>query len=436
MKTAHAGFSMLVAMLGLFAAVASGHQPAGGDAPGIPAASPTTQPAGAAAQEGAPMKVIVTAIEGIAQVRASASDPWHKPIVGQEYLEGAEFRTGPASAVQFQIPPDQVITLDRLGTLKILRASFKDGKIVTDLGMKYGRTRYDIEAGGRAYDAKVHSPNSVLAIRGTHVSLYDQPPFAPEAVSLTGRASFTDAKKSLRFGGTGKTEVDTQLRSPAELALSRTLVDPRGKFSGRTEAEQAQQLALTVYGGSDFSTIGVLALIQLAREGKFNGTVTGVLPIQSELVFTLSWTSPPGAATASVATEIDLTVTSPLGEVLSPKTPAVPSGGVLQNVGPSVNGSGFETAIWPTSFPPGVYGLKLVLVQGTSVPYTLTAILNPTTIGAELGPNGQPFTGTLTTDNPTQTNSVDAVTSGTPGLATATVLRKQAVAAHTAAKQR
>ena len=33
---------------------------------------------------------------------------------------------------------------------------------------------------------EIRSPSSVLALRGTKVSLYDQPPFTPRATSLTG----------------------------------------------------------------------------------------------------------------------------------------------------------------------------------------------------------------------------------------------------------
>ena len=62
--------------------------------------------------------------------------------------ENAEFRTGPRSAVRFTIPPDQTVTLDRLGTVKVLEAINNNGKLTTNLGMKYGRTRYDIEAAG------------------------------------------------------------------------------------------------------------------------------------------------------------------------------------------------------------------------------------------------------------------------------------------------
>src|SRR2546421_56146 len=85
--------------------------------------------------------------------------------------------------------------------VEILRANFENGKVFTDLGMKYGRTRYDIEAAAREHDAKVRSPSSVLAVRGTQFIAQDEAPFPARAVSLDGRVMFRDAKKLVAFGG-------------------------------------------------------------------------------------------------------------------------------------------------------------------------------------------------------------------------------------------
>src|SRR5438045_9342050 len=84
----------------------------------------------------------ITAIEGIVQVRQNEDAPWQKAVVGMKLSEGAEFRTGPHSAVRFEIPPDQTVTLDRLGTVKLIEAIQKQDTVKTDLGMKYGRARY------------------------------------------------------------------------------------------------------------------------------------------------------------------------------------------------------------------------------------------------------------------------------------------------------
>src|SRR5204863_7699799 len=120
----------------------------------------------------------------------------------------------------------QTVQLDRLGTVKVLESISDGGKLRTNLGMKYGRTRYDIEAAGREHDSTITSPSSTLAVRGTKVSVLDQRPFPAEAVSLTGRAEFRDFKKRVFFGGrnAGKTTVNTQTGNAAALALGQSVV--------------------------------------------------------------------------------------------------------------------------------------------------------------------------------------------------------------------
>ena len=48
------------------------------------------------------------------------------------------------------MPPNQSITLDRLGTIKVLQAIKQKDEYKTDVGMKYGRTKYEVQAAGIA----------------------------------------------------------------------------------------------------------------------------------------------------------------------------------------------------------------------------------------------------------------------------------------------
>jgi len=198
-------------------------------------AQETTQPADQKVEH---LKVTVTGVEGLVQVRTGEDQAWQKATLGMELNEQAEFRTGPKSAVRFIIPPDQTVTLDRLGTVKVLQAVNQNGKLKTNLGMKYGRTRYDIEAAGQEHESTIASPSSTLAVRGTKVSLYDQRPFVAEAVSLTGRAQFRDIHKQLAFGGkgAGKTQVNTSKDSAAAVSLVGSFLDPTVALA-RTDSE-------------------------------------------------------------------------------------------------------------------------------------------------------------------------------------------------------
>src|SRR5690349_10177620 len=114
----------------------------------IQATQPAATQAGIVLPDG-PLTITITGVEGNVQARTSPDQKWQPAVVGQQFPEGSELRTSTKSAVRFSIGDNQVITLDRLGTIQILRANFANGKFITDLGMKYGRTRYDIEGAGR-----------------------------------------------------------------------------------------------------------------------------------------------------------------------------------------------------------------------------------------------------------------------------------------------
>src|SRR3954449_9874353 len=111
------------------------------------------------------LPISVTGVEGMVQVREGSDKPWQKAVVGMTVSEGAEFRTGPRSAVRVLIPPDQTITLDRLGEIKLMQAIQQGNVVKTKVGMPYGRTRYDIEEAGIEHQSQLVSPSSTLAIR-------------------------------------------------------------------------------------------------------------------------------------------------------------------------------------------------------------------------------------------------------------------------------
>ena len=134
------------------------------------------------------MHIYVVAVSGLVQVRQAEDQPWFVASTNMVLSEGAELRTGPHSSVTCVIPPDQTFTLDRLGTVRVADAFRNGNKVKTDLLMKYGRTHYEIQSAGLEHEASITSPSSTLAVRGTTVSLYDQPPFVPLAISYTGRA--------------------------------------------------------------------------------------------------------------------------------------------------------------------------------------------------------------------------------------------------------
>ncbi len=328
-----------------------------------PAAEPASQPADLKLPDG-PLKLTITGVRGMAQFRVPPEESWKKAEKDQELSEGAELRTGPKSAVQIQIRPDQTVTVDRLGILKIDRATLASGKCVTAVSMPYGRTRYDIDAANREYDATVRSPNSTLGIRGTRVSLLDQRPFPPEAVSLTGTAQFRNIRRQLVALGSkngGKVKVSGDKSSPGAFALDQAVVDPT--LSGARTASEQPLVSSLLSRGAVFEIDRNLD-IPVVRGGTVPQTDAELVPLLpgSRLNFVIRWNSD---------VDLNLGIVTPMTKDAFPATGSVqgetvyPARGLTQS--PSglkipydhrggANG-GIEVAYWPQQFAKGTYAV-------------------------------------------------------------------------------
>jgi hypothetical protein len=326
--------------------------------------------------------------------------------------------------VQFKIPPDQIYRLDRLGSTKVARAVFDGKKVTTDVGLQKGRVGLDvvrgaakesaaaprqdrdlalqIEAAGVEYDSTIRSPNAALAVRGTKVSLYDQPPFAPEAVSLTGRAVFRNARRQLvAFGGQAKAKVQADQTSAAEQALDVATIDPHSPVT--QSVYDARQEALVVQRGGF-----VRGDVLVGNSSVTDAELTNLLP--GYLNFVLRWDGGPARKLA----DLNLAVISPLSSPTSPdfvanppftvslapgdpnaealrveKYPRTsPSGGKISknHVGPE----GLEIASWPQTYPVGTYKVAVFdLVDATTPP---AEVKDPVNFNVSVFLNGQKLT--------------------------------------------
>jgi hypothetical protein len=340
-----------------------------------------------------PLKGRITGVRGLVEVKLTEGAPWQAAKEGLIVDEGGEFRTGPRSAVQFVIEPDQTITLDRLGTVKLLTAVKQaSGKTKTDLGMKYGRTRYDISAGGLEHESTIRSPNSTLAVRGTMVSLTDTRPFPPEAVSLTGTAQFQAFKRqTMAFGGKGgKSRVDSSAGSAAETALNSSVLDP--SISRARDPAEAALIADVISRG---------ATVTLDRETGFRTVSGGTVPTDKEIVnllpgnlnFVLKWT-----ANANLDLIIGYQAKDHPGTLYPSKELFFnqDDGKIPFDHQGGPNG-GFEIASFPANFPRTSYIGGVNHVSGPTTPATFQAYVN-----------GKPFDilGLDITGQPTVTKTV------------------------------
>jgi hypothetical protein len=256
------------------------------------------------------LAVIVTGVEGPdVQVRAADDQPWVPARRGMKLGESAEFRTGPKSAVRFFIRPNHVFTLDRQGSLKVLQAYKDQAKVKTDMGLEHGRVRvaverlpdqadpYRVEDAGLERECTIHSPNTALAVRGTLVSLYDQPPFAPEAVSLTGRAVFENVRRErvTLAGRRGAAARVSGAQTGAAEHAEQNASLPADSPEARNDFENQEVARVVSRGG--FTVGDVLVGNSAGLPQRFPG----------DLNFVLNWT---GTAT-SVLNDLNLVVISP-----------------------------------------------------------------------------------------------------------------------------
>lgn len=352
----------------------------------VQAAMLADAPAPAATQKGVEsLKVTIAEVSGNVQVRSDDTQPWQPAKVGAVVGEGAEFRTGPRSSVRCTIPPDQSFTLDRLGTVKVLQA-LKDGnKLKTDMLMKYGRTKYSVEAAGLEHEGTIASPSGTLAVRGTVVSMYDQPPFVPEAVSYTGQAHFRDIHRQVNFGGAnaGKQTLDTSKDSAAETALNNGVIDP--KFAGARTNSERQFIASEVARGGvvSFDPIAQIAVVTGGTPIRDDNQLVKTLPGKLDIV--ARWFGP-----ADVNLEVFVDLRNPLQALLNSPNgfqaseflyPGYglnhsKSGGTIpfdHRGGPN---GGTEIAFWNTPPKGAVYGVGALLISGNPVDLKINAFLD------------------------------------------------------------
>ena len=285
------------------------------------------------------LEIVITGVQKTVQYREKEGGAWNRVEVGQALPVGAELRTGLGSAVRFRVGETQTVTLDRLGTIKVIDAIEQVGKIKTDVGMKYGRTRYDVEAAGIEHESTIHSPGASLAVRGTLMGL-DVDPFRTSLWSDDGASQVDPVRRNLqqlKIGGKAR-RANMRVRdgTPGRTGYVRTINDPKGQFP-RTEDEMEALAQNQGMGGVD--TNNVIP----ARSGG------GTIPVEKSLKFVLNWT---GGSYST--TDLDLTVMSPLSEFLDPKGLLhVPSGG--KHNGDRMGMNALEDAAWLNNRPGGTY---------------------------------------------------------------------------------
>jgi hypothetical protein len=362
----------------------------------------TTSPASGA------LNIHVTAVQGQAQYRSDSGAKWKPVEANTDLPEGVEFRTGPKGAIQFTVGTDQVFRVDRLTVVKVLQANLNsDGTIRTDVGMTYGRVSKDVDLPAHPHQDTITTPCSTLAVRGTQVSMYDQPPYTPEAISLTGTALFhfngsTQFAFGSKGGGTNKVAGDTV--GAAQNQLNTGFVDPNGNFAGHTSTDV--QNIQNNPGAPPPGPVGNITqhtgqiiggMTQMTDNSGGGGSFT-----PGSIAAEFSW------AGNTSDTVVGFTIVDPKGDVFSSLNPPVitqNSRGPLfigsatanQSNGDEADIAGFEEFIYGTtatnSFPAGNYKITVILegAEGETLQQIPFASVNGEVVAIEIPPgSGSP----------------------------------------------
>jgi hypothetical protein len=271
--------------------------------------------------------------------------------------------------------------------------------------MKYGRTRYDIEAAGQEHESTISSPSSTLAVRGTKVSLYDQRPFRVEAVSLTGRADFREGKKQLAFGGknAGKTKVAQGETTVGSVALAEAVLDPSITFA-RSGSERSLVGSLLSRGAT--STFDRENQMQVLFGGTHPLTDQQLIPtLPGTLNFVLRWDS-----NVDLNLGVSNNVGGAGGEFVFPALGLnkTPSGGQIDFDHRGGPNGGIEVAYWKGWAPAGSYGIGVFIAKGSDpVPATVDVFLGGQRLGIFDG------TGIVQTANVTVLPAIPGIAEGT-----------------------
>jgi hypothetical protein len=297
------------------------------------------------------LRMVVTAVDGQAQIKVGSDAAWERATVGMTFPVGSQIRTGVPGVLQFTVGDDHVYRVDRLSLVQVVEADEADSRIKTVVGMTFGRVSKEVDAPVLPHDDTIIAPGGSLATRGTRVSLYDQPPYEPEAVSLTGMgvSTFPGVMRAVAFGaeGEGLAVVTPSHPDAAQQRLVSYIIDP-SIANARTPAEQ--QLLPDVIGNGAVINISNPDTLPTVSNTGFPATSQLKSLYSGDLIFYVRWDTDTHVQIELVAQGNSVQP----GEYIQPSRglDTSPSGGhvLFDNLGGPAGG--FEVIVYPNDdFP-------------------------------------------------------------------------------------
>lgn len=138
------------------------------DPPGIRSMRPSKLETNIQQLTSGPVKVV--SVRGSVQWRSGEDVPWLFAKFDDELPMTARIRTGLRSMIKVK-HSNKTITIDRLGVWTIEDVFRRNGRAKTDIGLKYGRTHYKVQAADEEHESTVLAPSKTLARRGQHIRI-------------------------------------------------------------------------------------------------------------------------------------------------------------------------------------------------------------------------------------------------------------------------
>ena len=310
-----------------------------------PATVPATGPAAG------PPAIRIRRVEGNSvEVRLTEGGLWQPAREGMTLRLGSGLRTGPDGVAMIEIAPVPVNFQAKEGQIVVDRMSLLRIRDLNDFELK-GRARYKLdpispvrlEDEGREHGGAFRGPNSTLAVRGTDVVIFDQPPFKAMGACVTGTAFYRN--RDNRFVPFGKPASNGEERrmmrddqNAAEYEKDQTVVDP--SIRRARDADESRLLDQLVARGA-VTTFDRGRGITVVRGGRPLPDRVLRRSLPGDLNFVVRW---------GQDANLDITVGNEFGELLHPTVGLTQTGrgGRVPFDHQGGKNGGLEVAYWRT----------------------------------------------------------------------------------------
>ncbi len=216
------------------------------------ASAPAATAAAAGTAQAAENRAVIVQAAGLVRVRPSENAPWSPATVGMAVGPGSEFQTAPKSVLQLRIGDGQLITVGRLGYVKLEDAINDAGTDRTRLDLQYGQVNFNVTSLKMANDVQIKGPDATLAVKGTSGGMEVTGGQPTQAYGAEGNAgTFTVSYDNTGTTGTvtGDAQTSEETPNPVQFEVANLSLDT-GNTNAR-EGDETQVVDRSTGGGDN-----------------------------------------------------------------------------------------------------------------------------------------------------------------------------------------